>query len=81
MKPEYKLSLKDKILIAIHDLKHLPSNIMEKLEWQIAYMLPEKVAYFATIRVGAHATTGIHSSTCVPDMTFIEALKRWDASD
>jgi len=78
MSKEYKLSLKDRILIAKHDLKHLPSKIKENVEWGIAYALPKKIAYFATIRIGAHATTGKHSSTCVPDMTFMDAIGRWD---
>jgi hypothetical protein len=43
----------------------------------IAFHLPRRVAYWATIRLGANATTGPHSGQIVPDLTFLDALERW----
>lgn len=43
-----------------------------------ANLLPKKLAYWATIRVGVHATTGAYSDTVVPEMPFTDALTRWE---
>lgn len=43
----------------------------------VASLLPRKVVYYASIRLGVHATTGQHSNQVVPDLTFLDALKRW----
>lgn len=40
--------------------------------------LPRWLIYRATIRAGVHATTGQYENTVVPDLTFIETLKRWE---
>jgi hypothetical protein len=50
----------------------------ERLCIWIAWILPRKVAYWAAIRVGTHATVGRYSSQIVPDLNFMKALKRWD---
>jgi hypothetical protein len=44
----------------------------------LAGALPRRLAYFATIRVGVHATTGEYGHQIVPDLTFLDALKRWE---
>lgn len=49
----------------------------EKIVQWIAWRLPRSVAYWATIRVGAHATQ-VYPNTVVPDLTLMEALKRWN---
>ena len=49
-------------------------------EWiaqQIAYLLPRRIVYWATIRAGAHATTGQWSDQEVPAVTLMDTLKRW----
>lgn len=43
--------------------------------------LPREVVYRAAIRLGAHATTGEYASTVVPDLTFMDAIKRWPVKD
>jgi hypothetical protein len=32
---------------------------------------------WAAVRLGAHATQGEYSNTVVPELTFVDALKRW----
>jgi hypothetical protein len=49
----------------------------EKILTWIAWRLPRSLVYWATIRAGAHASTGEHSSQIVPEMTFLDVLKRW----
>lgn len=53
-------------------------NIPERIARKVAFVLPSKVAYWATLRLGAHATTGQYSNQIVPDLTFSEALERWE---
>jgi len=49
-----------------------------KLQIWIAHMMPRWLVYFCANRLIAHATTGQYSSTIVPELTAMEALKRWD---
>ena len=53
-------------------------RMRERLVIWIAWHLPRRLAYWATIRVGVHATTGRWSSQVVPDLYYADALKRWD---
>lgn len=50
---------------------------IEKAQMAVAWRVPRWLAYWCTIRVGAHATTGAYSSQIVPELTFFDALKRW----
>lgn len=50
----------------------------ERLWMWVAWHLPRKLVKWCYIRVGAHATTGEHSSMVVPELTMMDALKRWN---
>lgn len=50
---------------------------MERFWRWMAWRLPRSLVYWAAVRVGAVATTGPHVHTVVPDLTFVEALKRF----
>ncbi len=50
----------------------------ERLVRWLVWHLPKKVVYWSAIRLGAHATTGEYGSQNVPDLTFMDALKRWE---
>ena len=61
--------------------------IMLRMEWRMfkervaywtAWHIPRWLVYFATIRLVAHATTGQFSSTAVPELGAMDAIKRWD---
>ena len=54
------------------------SRAMTKLWMWLAWKLPKTLAYWATIRVAAYGTTGKYSSQVVPDLTVVDALKRWE---
>lgn len=49
-----------------------------KLKHWLANRIPRSIVYWSAIRVGVHATTGKYSSTVVPELTLLEALRRWE---
>lgn len=49
----------------------------DRLAQKIAYFLPQRIVYWAFIRVCAHATTGEYSTQIVPELDAMTALKRW----
>lgn len=52
---------------------------MKDKAWMwLAWLMPRRLAYWCTIRLGAHATTGKYSAQVVPELTFTDALKRWE---
>ena len=50
----------------------------EKLCRWIAWKLPRELVMWCAIRVAAHATSGPWSNTIVPELTAMEAVKRWE---
>ena len=53
---------------------------MNKVWTWIAWRLPKKLVYWATIRLISHATVGEYSNQVVPDLNAIDALNRWEAT-
>ena len=49
----------------------------ERILMWIAWRMPRSLAYWCAIRLGAHATQGQWGDQVVPDLTFMDALKRW----
>jgi hypothetical protein len=52
--------------------------VSERIWIWIAWHLPRTLVMWCAIRVAANATQGEHSSQVVPDLTIMEALKRWE---
>jgi hypothetical protein len=50
---------------------------MERIWIWIAWRLPRSLVKWCAVRLGAHATQGRYSDQIVPDLTFVDALKRW----
>ena len=48
----------------------------ENLYLGLTRIVPRKCLYWIAVRIGAMVTTGKYSNTVVPDLTFMEALKR-----
>lgn len=44
----------------------------------LAHHLPHGLVYWCAIRLGAHATCGQYGNQVVPELTFMDALKRWE---
>lgn len=47
------------------------------IRW-IAWHLPRRLVAWCGYRIGAHATTGQYGSQIVPELNFMEAMRRWD---
>lgn len=46
--------------------------------WQwLSYRLPKRLVYFCAIQVVSEATTGVYSATVVPELTAMDAIKRF----
>lgn len=50
----------------------------DHLQMWCAWRLSRWLAKWAMIRLVAYATTGEYSTTIVPDLTAMEALRRWE---
>jgi hypothetical protein len=46
------------------------------LRW-IAWHLPKSLVMWCAVRVGANATQGEYATQAIPELTFVDALKRW----
>lgn len=53
-------------------------RVGEVIHWRIAFSLPRRVVYFASVRLIAAATTGAHENQVVPELLAMDALKRWE---
>ena len=51
---------------------------LEKLPYWFASIIPRWLVCHCAIRLIAYATSGKYSSQVVPELTAMEALKRWD---
>lgn len=58
-------------------LKYNYEKYKEKLMLAIVWKLPKSIVYWCAIRLGANATQGNYSNQVVPDLNFVDALKRW----
>ena len=50
----------------------------KKIQIWIVWKLPRWLIKWAAVRLIAEATTGEYSSTVVPELRAMEALKRWE---
>ena len=62
------------------DFKYNMHRLGEKLLMAIAWSMPKKLVMWCAVRLMAHATTGQYSNQIVPELTAIDALKRWDTA-
>ncbi len=53
-------------------------EIREKLHMKIAWALPRWLVMWTSVRMIAHATQGEYGTTIVPELSAMDALKRWD---
>jgi hypothetical protein len=56
-------------------------TIKDRICMWIAWHLPKEVVAWCFSRVVGVATTGKYSNTIVPELTALEALKRWHKQD
>lgn len=53
-------------------------KLRERLAMAVAWKMPRWLVYWCSIRLMAHATTGEHENQIVPELTGMDALKRWE---
>lgn len=54
------------------------AKMKEKVWMWLAWKLPNTLVMWASIRLIAHATQGEYGSTIVPELSAMDALKRWE---
>jgi hypothetical protein len=59
-------------------LTHEWRKARERLVTTLVWSLPRWLIYWATIRLAAHATTGVYRRTDPNTLSVMEALKRWE---
>lgn len=64
-----------------YEFKYKATKLKEKVQRKIAWMLPRSIVMWAYIRVVLHATNGKWGNTVVPEITAMDALKRWDENN
>lgn len=52
--------------------------MQERIWVWLAWRLPRPLIKWASIRLMVNATIGEHDSTIVPELSAIDALKRWE---
>ncbi len=60
------------------NVKYEWSRIKEKFWLKLAWLVPKNLAYWCAIRVGANASGAKYPTQIVPDLTFMDTLKRWE---
>lgn len=53
----------------------------ERWALRIAWAMPHWLVYWCSIRLIAHATTGVYGATEVPSLPAMEALTRWERDE
>jgi len=61
-----------------YDLRDWAHRRKEQAQVAIAWKLPRWLVKWAAIRLMAHATTGRFSDQVVPELSCVDALRRWD---
>jgi hypothetical protein len=61
--------------VAAPKVARLSERVSQFVVWRL---LPRQVVYWAAIRLMAHATQGKYSTQVVPELTAMDALKRWN---
>jgi hypothetical protein len=54
------------------------NKIREKITIWIAWRLPSYLVYWCSLRLIAYATQGEYGNTIVPELSAMDALKRWE---
>jgi len=52
--------------------------MLDRICQLIAWSLPKRLVMWCSVRLIAHATQGKYSETVVPELTAMDALKRWE---
>ena len=56
------------------------NKVREKFVLWLAWKLPRYLVLWCAIRLFAYATQGEYGSTIVPELSAMDALKRWESA-
>lgn len=68
-------------LLVLLTPRRFAQRCAERFWVAVAWRLPRPLVMWASVRLIAHATQGEHSSTVVPDLTAMDALRRWERAE
>lgn len=60
------------------DRKYLTNRKLEHLLIKFVWKLPRKVVCWSAVRVISNGTSGEYRNQIVPELTAMDALRRWD---
>ena len=69
--------IKDIYWIMVYFLETFLRKTKEEIPRKIAWILPKEIIKWAFIKIIVNATTGKYSNQNVPELTTIDALRRW----
>jgi hypothetical protein len=58
-------------------IRHRIARWSEKIQIAVAWRCPRWLVKWCAVRLGCNATQGKWSSQVVPELSFMDALKRW----
>ena len=58
--------------------KYTRAEMKERAWIWLAWKLPKTLVKWASIRLVSHATTGKYGLTIVPELSAMDAIKRWE---
>lgn len=64
--------------IRLYDLRYEIHKKRERALMWLVWKLPKEIIMWSTIRLVAHGTSGAFGNQVVPELTAMDALKRWD---
>ena len=74
-----KYSLRTRLFIMKMDIRCWCTRFWhDTLPFFVTRCFPRRIVSWCAIRVAANATTGKYSGQVVPDLTAMDAVKRWD---
>lgn len=65
-------------MVTIAEMRWRLTKARERAVMKVVWKLPRTVVMWSTVRVIANATTGDYRNQVVPELTAMDALRRWD---
>lgn len=63
--------------MSLFELKYRVTRRIEQAQISVAWKMPRWLVMWCSVRLIANATQGEYGNTIVPELTAMDALKRW----
>lgn len=67
-------------MIRYWQVREFLNRRVEKFWMFVAWRMPKTLVMWCAVRVGAHATQGEYGDQVVPELKFMDGLKRWETA-